>query len=221
MYKMLFYISPIALIALCHIFVILSYKVIGQWIFIPAFIVYWGLSGFTIVKLAGVKYVKSLFRKPCGKLGWLILSITVGFIPFPILLGNLSIITFPLMLLSILLSIINPFFEELYWRGFVLDYTFSSKTVSSIYSSALFILSHLMIWGIFSYGNRNLFLIASLVIMSTVWCIVKIKTKSIWWCIVSHFFVNIFNLLVFVMLNIYIPEHGYIPQLENIMGTIK
>jgi membrane protease YdiL (CAAX protease family) len=125
------------------------------------------------------------------------------------------------MLLSILFSILNPFFEELYWRGFVLDYTFRSKLSSSIYSSILFILSHLFIWGVFSYGNRNLYLIFSLVIMSIVWCIVRIRTKSLWWCIISHFFVDLFNLLVFVMLNIYIPKQGFIPQLDFILGTIK
>jgi membrane protease YdiL (CAAX protease family) len=109
----------------------------------------------------------------------------------------------------------------LYWRGFVLDYTFSSKIASSLYSSVLFVSSHLLIWGVFSYGNRNYFLIGSLAIMSAVWCIVRIKTKSLWWCIVSHFLVDAFNLLVFVMLNILIPEHGYIPALELLFGAIK
>jgi membrane protease YdiL (CAAX protease family) len=215
------YVSPIALIVLCHLFVVFLYKIMGQWVFVPAFIVYWGLCALIVVKFAGVSYIKNLFHKPVGKIGWLILSVIVGFLPFSIILMNFSIITVPLMLLSILFSIINPFFEELYWRGFVLDNTFRSKSLSSIYSSILFILSHLFIWGVFSYGNRNLYLIASLTIMSIVWCIVRIKTKSLWWCIVSHFFVDLFNLLVFVMLNIYIPEEGFIPQLDYILGIIK
>jgi membrane protease YdiL (CAAX protease family) len=215
------YVSPIALIALCHIFAVLLYKPMGQWVFIPAFIAYWGLSALIVIKAAGVSYIKSLFNKPVGKIGWLILSIVVGFIPFSILLQGLPIITFPLMMLSVLFSIINPFFEELYWRGFVFDYTFRSKTLSSIYSSIIFILSHILIWGVFSYGNRNFYLIISLAIMSIVWCIVRIKTKSLWWCIISHFFVDLFNLLVFVMLNIYVPEQGFIPQLDFILGVIK
>jgi membrane protease YdiL (CAAX protease family) len=194
---------------------------LGQWVFVPAFIVYWGLSALIVFKFAGFSYIKTLFNKPAGKTGWLILSIIVGFLPFSIVIMSLSVITVPLMLLSILFSIINPFFEELYWRGFALDYTFRSKLLSSIYSSILFILSHLFIWGVFSYGNRNLFLIGSLTIMSVVWCIVRIKTKSLWWCILSHFFVDLFNLLVFVMLNIYIPEIGFIPQLDYILGVIK
>ena len=215
------YVSPIVLVAFCHIFVVLLYKTMGQWVFVPAFIVYWGLSVLIVLKLAGVLYIKNLFNKPAGKISWLILSIIVGFIPFSMVLSRLSIITVPLMMLSILFSTINPFFEELYWRGFALDYTFRSKVLSSIYSSIIFILSHLFIWGVFSYGNRNLYLIGSLTVMSVAWCIVRIKTKSLWWCIISHFFVDLFNLLVFVMLNIYIPEQGFISQLDYILGIIK
>jgi membrane protease YdiL (CAAX protease family) len=214
-------ISPIALIAVCHFFVVFLYKIMGQWVFVPAFIVYWGLSALCVFKLAGISYIKTLFNKPGGSIGWLILSIIVGFLPFSIFLTSLSIITAPLMLLSILFSIINPFFEELYWRGFVPDNTFRSKPLSLIYSGILFILSHLFIWGVFSYGNRNIYLIVSLIIMSVVWCIVRIKTRSLWWCIISHFLVDLFNLLVFVMLNIYVPEQGFIPHLDFILGIIK
>ena len=40
--------------------------------------------------------------------------------------------------------------------------------------------------------------------------IMSVKTFGI----ISHFLVNVFNLLVLVMLNIIVPEHGYIPALE-------
>lgn len=219
--RIMAYISPIVLILVCHLFVVFLYKIVGQWIFAPAFILYWGLSALIVFKLTGFYYIKKLFIKPIGKIGWSILSIIVGFLPLPIILSNTSIITIPLMLLSVLFAIINPFFEELYWRGFVLDNTFRSKLISSIYSSILFLLSHLFIWGIFSYGNRNLYLFVSLTIMSIAWCIVRIKTKSLWLCIISHIFVDLFNLLVFVMLNIYIPEKGFIPQLDFILGVIQ
>jgi len=214
-------ISPIFLIIICSIFAFLFNKIMGEWVFIPTFILYWGLSFFVTYNLAGVSNIKNWLKKPTGNKGWLVLSIVVGFIPFTILLTNLHIITVPLFLLSIPFVLLNPFFEELYWRGFMLDHSFSSKTTSSIYSSIFFILSHLFIWGVFSYGNRNFFLIGSLAIMSAVWCVVRVKTKSLWWCIFSHFLVNIFNLLVFVMLNVIIPEHGYIYALDLLFGVIK
>ena len=215
------FVSPIAIIVICSISTILLNNVIGKWIFIPVFILYWGLSLFITVKFAGVSSMKNWFQKPKGKAGWLILSIFIGFIPFSIFFSNLSVITLPLMLLSIVFAIVNPFFEQLYWKGFLLDYTFTSKIGSSIYSSILYILSHLFIWGIFSYGNRNFFLVGSLTIMSSVWCLVRIKTHSLWWCIISHILVDVFNLFVFVMLNIVIPENGYITILDSLFGVIK
>ena len=153
------YISPIFLIIICSIFAVLIKKIMGEWVFIPTFVLYWGLSFFITLKLAGVSNIKNWLKKPNGKIGWVILSIIIGFIPFTILLTNWHNITVPLLLLSIPFVLLNPFFEELYWRGFMLDFTFLSKIVSSVYSSILFILSHLFIWGVFSYGNRNLFLV--------------------------------------------------------------
>jgi len=219
--KIIGYVSPLALIIICSITAVLLYKVMGQWVFIPVFVLYWGISFLITIKFTGISNIKSWLQKPSGKIGWLILAVFVGFIPFQIFLTNLQNITVPLMLLSIPFVLFNPFFEELYWRGFALDFTFKSKVLSSLYSSILFILSHLFIWGVFSYGNRNYFLIGSLAVMSTVWCIVRIKTKSLWWCIISHFFVDAFNLMVLVMLNKVIPTHGYIHVLERLFGVIN
>jgi membrane protease YdiL (CAAX protease family) len=219
--KILSRLSPIGLIMICSISALLLYPVFGKWVFIPVFVLYWGISFFVTSKFAGITGIKNWLQKPAGKIRWPVLSVLAGFIPLQILLSNAHIVTLPLALLSIPFVLLNPFFEELYWRGFVLDFTFTSKKVSSLYSSTLFILSHLLIWGVFSYGNRNWFLIGSLAIMSAVWCIVRIKTKSLWWCIISHFFVDLFNLVVFVMLNIYIPEQGYITALELLFGPVK
>jgi len=219
--KIMGYVSPLERIIICSIAAVLLYRVMGRWVFIPVFVLYWGISFLITVKFAGISGIKNWLQKPSGKMVWLILSVLVGFIPFQIFLTNLQIITVPLMLLSIPFVLLNPFFEELYWRGFVLDFTFKSKVLSSLYSSILFIISHLFIWGVFSYGNRNYFLIGSLAIMSTVWCIVRMKTRSLWWCIISHFLVDVFNLMVFVMLNKVIPAQGYISALERLFGIIR
>jgi membrane protease YdiL (CAAX protease family) len=202
-------ISPIIVIAVCSIFVLIFVKYISEWVFIPAAILYWLSSFYISLKFTGKDTIKNYFNKPKGGIGWLILSIIIAFIPFSILLLNINLLNDPkIIILWVLFSLINPFFEQIYWRGFLLENTFNTKTISIIYSTILFALSHLFIWGIFSYGNRNIFTIISLIIMGTVWCIVKYKTKSLWWNIISHIMVDLFNLSVFVFLNIYIPEHG-------------
>jgi membrane protease YdiL (CAAX protease family) len=201
--------SPIFVIAFCGIFVLITSKVLSEWVFIPAAIIYWLLSFNISLRIAGKEAIKNYFNKPNGSIGWFVLSIIIGFMPLSILLLNINLLHNPMIIiLWILFSLINPFFEEIYWRGFLLENTFKSKILSSVYSTTLFVISHLFIWGIFSFGNRNIFTILSLLIMGTVWCIVKNKTKSFRWNIVSHIMVDVFNLSVFVFLNLYIPEHG-------------
>jgi membrane protease YdiL (CAAX protease family) len=201
--------SPVFVIAFCGIFVKITLSIFFNWIFIPLAIIYWLLSFFISLKIAGKESIKEYFIRPKGSIGWLILSIIIGFLPVSILLLNFSILTNPIIIiLWIAFSLINPFFEEIYWRGFLLENTFRSKLLCIIYSTIFFVISHLFIWGIFSYGNRNIFTILSLIIMGVLWCLIKYKTKSLWWNIISHFMVDIFNLSVFVFLNLYIPEHG-------------
>jgi membrane protease YdiL (CAAX protease family) len=201
--------SPIIVIVFCNIFVLIFTKYISEWVFLPTVIIYWSLSFIISLKISGKESIKNYFNKPQGSKGWLILSIFIGFIPFSILLLNINLLHDPkIIIIWLIFSLLNPFFEQIYWRGFLLENTFKSKTLCTIYSTVLFTLKHLLIWGIFSYGNRNIFTIISLIIMGTVWCLVKYKTKSLWWNIISHIMVDIFNLSVFVFLNLYIPEHG-------------
>jgi len=207
--KIFIILSPVFVILFCGIFVIIFSRFISEWVFVPTAIIYWFLSFIIALGVTGKKSIKDYFNKPSGNIGWLILSIIIGFIPFSILLLNLRLLnSFTVIGLWVLFSVFNPFFEEIYWRGFLLKNTFRSKALSSIYSTFLFVISHLCIWGIFSYGNRNVFTIISLTIMGITWCIIKIKTKSLWWNIISHILVDFFNLSVFVFLNLYIPEHG-------------
>jgi membrane protease YdiL (CAAX protease family) len=205
--KILSYFPPIILIGVCYIFVFLLNKIMREWAFIPGVLLYWILSFIFVYKITGILSIKAWFNKPSGRIGWLILAIIVGFTTLPILLRNLSIITSTLMILSIIFAIINSFFEEIYWRGFVIDFTFSSRIMSTIYSTILFVLSHL-IWGIYSLGVRNIYTLGTLAIISPIWCLIRVKTKSLWWCILSHFLIDLLNLGVFIMLNKYIPEYG-------------
>jgi len=192
-------ISPIVIIAICYIFIIIAAKYFFELVFIFAAptIIYWLLSLILIIKMVGKNTIKSYFNKPEGKIGWLILSIIIGFNPFSFLLLKINLLNN--IFLWILFSLINPFFEEIFWRGFLLENTFNSKIISTIYSTVLYVLSHQFIWGIFLLGNRY-FTLISLIIMGSIWSIIRYKTKSLWWNIISHIMVNFFYLSVFVFI---------------------
>jgi membrane protease YdiL (CAAX protease family) len=102
-------------------------------------------------------------------------------------------------------AVINPFFEEVFWRGLLLKKLPLPAVGRVLYSTAFFIISHPLMWGVFSIANRSWMTWASLAVMGVVWSVVFLKTDSLRWPLISHFMVDIFNLSVFVFLNIYQP----------------
>ena len=199
-------ISPLIIIGLGFIAAFLFSKLINEWAFIPLALLYWGGSFAVSYRFLGRELFLQLFARPQGKAVWPVICIIAGFIPLPILLMNLDLLnSFTLIILWLIFSAVNPFFEEIYWRGFLLTALPFSKSLAVVYSTLLFILSHPLMWGVFSVANRSWMTWVSLLIMGIVWSLTFIKTKSLRWCIASHILVDIFNLSVFVFLNIYVP----------------
>ena len=202
--KILFY--PIIVIALGRIIAMSLTPVLGEWTFIPLAIVYWGLTMIMVLKSQKKDGIKKMFLKTNGNAGWKLLSVIVGLIPLSILLMNLSLIKMDVVfVLWIVFALINPFFDEIFWRGFLLSELPMKKWCRVLYSSVFFVVSHPIMWGYFSIANRSWMTIVSLSIMGITWSVVYLKTKSLRWCVFSHFLVDIFNLSVYVFLNLYIP----------------
>lgn len=202
--KVLLY--PFIVIAVGRLVATLFTPFIGEWTFLPLAVVYWLLTIVLSLKTMGCKKVKSLFQKPPVKNKWGALAILVGLIPLSILLMNLSLLKMNIVLLLwILFAFINPIFEEIFWRGLLLEELPLKKWGAILYSTFFFVISHPLMWGYFSIANRSWMTLVSLIIMGFAWSIVYIKTKSLRWCLVSHFMVDIFNLSVYVFLNLYIP----------------
>lgn len=199
-------IYPFLIIVLGALVAYIGSFLLNEWVFIPLAILYWATTFLLSLKELGKNGMKALFQKPVGKIGWLLLSLCVGLIPLSILLMNLELLQSPLVIsLWLLFALINPWFEEIFWRGMLLQRLPFGSAGSLAYSTLLFVLSHPLMWGIFSIANRSWMTWASLAIMGSVWAIVFIKTKSLRWCLISHCLVDIFNLSVFVFLNLYIP----------------
>ncbi|MDM5232486.1 CPBP family intramembrane metalloprotease [Lysinibacillus pakistanensis] len=112
-----------------------------------------------------------------------------------------------LLILWLIFAFINPWFEELYWRGVLLDGLKKdwSKWFSVVYSTLFFVLSHPFMWGVFSIASKSYHLYIYLSLAGIVWAITYFKTKSLRWVIFSHFIVDIGNLTVLTFLNIYLP----------------
>ncbi len=194
--KRIVLVSPF-LITAVNVIVAFSFgKVIGKWAFIPIILIEWFLFLFFVFKYGGgTDSIKKWLQKSKGSFGWSILAVLMGLITLPLfLLHNHTLTNWTIWLPWILLALINPWIEEFYYRGFLLDNTTEWKKWKAIlFSTSVFAANH-AVFGINSEVNSGFTVVVSTFIMGLVWSIVYTKTKSLRWAIFGHFLVDFFSL---------------------------
>ncbi|WP_044641146.1 CPBP family intramembrane glutamic endopeptidase [Risungbinella massiliensis] len=147
-------------------------------------------------------------QKPQERL-WTIISLIIGAFPISILVMNTSLVknaSLVIIISYLLFVLINPWFEEGYWRGVMLNaFPNHPKWVSVLYSSFFYAISHPLMWGVFSIANQHWQVLSFTFILGIVWSIAYLRSKSLRWIIFAHFLTDIGNLAVFTFLNLYIP----------------
>ena len=205
-------ISPIIILILGNLAAKLFYNILGKWAWVGYFPVYWFML-FLFMFFAGNKESQRLwFKKSEGNRWWAILAIGIGIISFPMLLiSNIHVMrSVILVIVWLVFALINSPLEEAFWRGFLLDETAHlPKVYGVIYSSILFTAIHPLNLGVFSKIQafnltKPMALVPFLVILlllSLVYCLLYIKTKSLRLSILSHFLTDLGNLSVFLFMN--------------------
>ena len=103
-------------------------------------------------------------------------------------------------------ALLNPWFEESYWRGLIMDATASwGRLASLLYSSALFAASHPLIWGIHSLPMRKIEAVGGLFLVGLLWGLAYQRTGTLRWCVVGHMLANLLGLAALVLLNLFDP----------------
>ncbi len=202
--------SPFAVIALGHLTARLAGPALGAWAWVPVMLVLWTCFAACIAFGAGRDSVRRWLRTPGGGVRWLATALAVGLIPLPILLLNIRLLDSPLLVvLWLAFAAINPFFEEGYWRGLLLDRTASwPEWASVLFSSGLFALNHPLTLGAISIANAHPATLVSTFIMGVGWAVVYRRTGSLRWPILAHGVADLCNLAVLAMMNIYLPVRG-------------
>jgi len=115
-----------------------------------------------------------------------------------------------LVIVWLVFALINSPLEEAFWRGNLLDETAQLPRVYGVvYSSILFTAIHPMNLGVFSKiqsfnPDRPMALVPFLVILlllSIVYSLLYIKTKSLRLSILSHVLTDLGNLSIFLFMN--------------------
>lgn len=193
--KRIVILSPFLIIIVNLVVAYVFGQIIGKWAFIPMVTIGWILWLFFILKFGGKESIKNWIKKPTGKFWWAILAILIGLIPLPLFIFYSNTLSgWTIWLPWITLALINPWIEEFYWRGLLLDFTKTwSNWTSVLYSSILFAINHIA-FGINSELNSGFEIVISTLIMGVVWGFVYKKTHSLRWTIFAHFLVDFFGL---------------------------
>jgi membrane protease YdiL (CAAX protease family) len=144
-------------------------------------------------------------QSPNGRVVWSIVAVGTGLLAVPaFVLGvkYLSLVWLPWLIFGL----VNPWLEEGYWRGLMLDqFPQWSVAFRVAYSTFLFGISHPLMWGVNSIPNRRISVLVMAFIFGFVWSVVYVKTKSLRWAIVGHIIADLLTVSVAAFLNLFGP----------------
>jgi len=201
--------SPIVVITGCSLISIIFTIFLGVNAYIPVLLIYWSiLLIFIILKGDFRTSIKKWLQPAKGNKLWSIIPFLFTFMSLPMLIMNWALLADPYILISLIIfSVVNPWFEEFYWRGLILDLTEKwSLWVRLLYSAVLFTINHPLMVGIFSIANRMVVFLFTTVILGVIYGLIYIKTASLRWLILAHGLLNFLGISTAIFLNYYIPE---------------
>lgn len=154
---------------------------------------------------------RSWFQASGGNAMWRALALFAALAPIPIFIRYAGVLASPYVWVPwIVFGAINPFVEEMYWRGSVLSAaSLWPRWIAVLYVSAVFALSHPAIFGVISAANRTPQVTASTFVMGVIWSVVFLRTRSLRWPVFSHLLVDLLALSVPAFLNLFVPLLRY------------
>jgi membrane protease YdiL (CAAX protease family) len=174
--KVLF--SPFIIIAVNVIIAITAGSIIGKWAFVPIILFEWLLFVYFIKKYGKSDSIKRWIQPTSRKWFWKVAAVFTGFITLPLFLLHYELLSpFHIWLPWILLALINPFLEEFYWRGLLMDYTKHWEVWVSVSFNAIIFAANHAVFGINSEINSGIETLIATFVMGLVWGIVYQKLE--------------------------------------------
>ena len=205
--RRLILLSPIGIIAVGYLTARFARDVFGIWVWMPMVLVVWGMFGFMIAFGGGREAIRRWLQAPQGGWSWAVLAMVVGLIPLSVFLLGWKL--FPsawIVAAWLLFALINPFLEEGYWRGLLLDSTKNwPGWLGVLYSTFFFAINHPLTIGVYSIANRHPVVLISTIIMGLAWAVVYRRTRSLRWTIIAHMLTDLLNLSILAFMNIVVP----------------
>lgn len=197
--------SPLVLVGLGWSVEKLTGPRLGAWAFVPAMLVFWAFIAAAVV-WGSRRPVGEWLRRPRGSWMWPVLAVLVGLLSVRELLAGWRVLQAPLVAaLWLLFALVNPWMEEGYWRGLLIDAAEGWKGLGVLYSSVVFALSHPLIWGVNSPATAHPAALIGVFVVGLVWGLAYWRTGSLRFNLIGHACADLFSLAVPVMLNLHVP----------------
>lgn len=198
--------SPIAVIGLGHGVQRAAGPFLGAWSWLPTMLVFWSAIAGVIVWSRRDKPWAGWLARPRGAVFWSVLAVAIGLVSVRELAAGWRVLQSPEVVLSwLVFGLVNPWFEESYWRGLLIDATGRWKILGVVFSAVVFAVSHPLIWGVHSAALRHPAAAGGLAVAGLIWGLAYWRTGSLRFAIVGHACANLFGLSVPVLLNLHVP----------------
>ncbi len=141
---------------------------------------------------------------PLPNLKLLIIGLILpALIPLGVFTSNHKIVPAISFVYIIVFAAINPFFEEAFWRGLLINLPVNSIK-KQLLSGLLFSFSHYFLWGSYWLANPRVLIPTCITTFIMGWCWMWFyqKDKRLIYPILSHMTVDFFNLSIAVFLGL-------------------
>ncbi len=199
--------SPVGLIVACHLVQRAAGGALGVWAWVPTMTVFWATIAGLIAWARGRQALGRWLQAPQGGWIWSVVAAAVGLVSVREFLADWHVLESPTVFSFWLgFGLINPWFEESYWRGLLIDATATwPGGLGLVYSTVLFALSRPLIWGVHSLAFRHPAALVGLAFVGAVWSVAYHRTGTLRWTIAGHALANLLGLSVPMLLNLHIP----------------
>ena len=179
---------------------------LGVWSWLPTMVVFWSAIAGVIAWSRPDDPTKIWFARPRGRAWWSVLAVGIGLVSLREFVSGWHTLESPgVLLLWLGFGLVNPWFEESYWRGLLIDAAGRWKLLGVMYSAVGFAVSHPLMWGVHSIALQHPAAVVALGLAGIVWGVVYWRTGSLIWAIAGHCCANLLGLSVPVLLNLYVP----------------
>jgi membrane protease YdiL (CAAX protease family) len=199
--------SPVAIVGIGAIVIRIAEPSLGVWAWVPWILVYWTMLLALVLVGGGTHSIRRWMAAPRGSWLWSALAILLALPALTVFVGSVHLLRpFQVWLPWLIVGLVNPFLEEWYWRGLLLDASESwPLLLALVYTSIPFSLNHLLGIGVTSVGLRQPLFLLNTFILAMVFGLIYKKTRSLRWLVVSHMLSDLLGLSVPVFLNIWSP----------------